>query len=217
MSSGDLAQLELELRKLHGVVLVSFGERDEATVIELLVEGDAAIEAVSSQARRLAESQIDGAVTVVVRNPERPAPGRRGSRHRVQLLAVAPLGGERLEVHLAYRNKRVTSSCRAGDRVAVAGAVLDGLGKLGLGVPFEATAVHLLTGELGDGALVQLRHESLDGTRRGLAGGHREEEAIARAVLNGLNRYLEGGAGPHDGHGDTAVLLEGDGALPAAG
>jgi hypothetical protein len=197
VSHPDLAQLELELRQLRGVLLVAFSERGHETVVELTVEEGMASDHLRAEADRLAESEIERSVVVeVIEATTWAEEVHTGSRLRVQLVAVAPQGGDDvLEVHLAYRGRRAVSSCRIGDRVAVAEAVLEGLGKLGLPVPFEPAAVHLLAGDLGNGALVLLRHQRLGALRRGMAGGRRVEEAIARAVLNGLNRYLEDGSG----------------------
>jgi hypothetical protein len=195
----NLDRLELELRRLGGVLLVAFADREHATVIEMTVEPGTARDGLLAEASRLAESEIERPVVVeiVESHPVAVAEPTR-SRRRVQLLAVAPSrADDGLEVHLAHSGKRVVVGCDADDRVAVAEAVLNGLGELGLPVPFEPASVHLLTVELGNGALVILRDRRLGGTRRGLAGGYRIEEAIARAVLNGLNRYLQGGGADH--------------------
>lgn len=192
MNNSDLDHVELELRQLDGVVLVAFSEREHTTVVHVSVEPGTRREWLQAEADRLAEARIDRAVVVEITEDGQPAvEAAVGSCRRVRLQAVvtSPLDG-RIEVHLSHRGRSSVSGCANGDRMAIVQAVVDGLGELGLPVPFEAAAVHLLAGDLGSGALVVLRHRRHDTIRRGLATGHRLEEAIARAVLNALNRYL---------------------------
>lgn len=191
MSAPERDQLELELRQIPGVVVVGFADGLER--IELGLADGADPEAVRAEAARIVRGHVDGDVRIEVLD-RRPAPGAEpaGSRMRVQLIAVTPEGsGDRLQVHLAHRGRRVAVACRAGDRVGAAHAVIEGLRELGLPVPYEPAAVHILSEDLGDGTLVVLRHRHLGGVRRGVAAGARVEESVARAVLNGLNRHLQ--------------------------
>ena len=194
MSGVGHDQLELELRQLPGVLMVGFSRRDDAVVIELGIDEDADLHPVRTEAVRLAATAVEAPVVVEIVRPSGPddPDGHPASRMRVQLLGVtAAAGGQRVEIHLAHRGRRVSVAARPGDSVGVAGAVLDGLGELGLPVPFEPAAVHLLPDDLGGGVMVLLRHRRVDAVRRGTAGGRWLEEAVARAVLNGLNRYLQ--------------------------
>lgn len=183
--------LELELRRLEGVSFVSFGERQGATFVELSVAGPTDTNALRAAALRLALGYLEGPIVIDVVDPP-PTSSSRRPELRVQLAVRGPAEGEEsVEVHLAYRDRAVATDGIVGDQSSIVDAVLTGLHELGLPVPFETSVISDLSAELGDGTLVVLRDEATGDVRRGLATGRSPEEATARAVLNGLNRYLE--------------------------
>ena len=195
MTRAQLDALEVELRQLDDVVLVGF--RDEGGMLGVLVElgpaGDP--EATRADAARIA-GQFGDEVHIQVHGGRTRTPGPVPSAARVQLLGVtATPGGRTVEVHLAHGTRRVVVTAAPGDRIGVAAAVVAGLGELGLPVPYEPSAVHLLPDELGGGILALLRHTHLGVLRRGLSGGRWLEEAVARAVLDALNRTLSADLG----------------------
>ena len=198
----DLDELEAELRQLAGVLLVGFAQYDDELGVLVAVDADTDADAVRADVARIS-GRVDGAVRVEVhggRHRGAPATGRTPavipSGARVQLLGVtATPGGERVEVHLSHGLRRVVVDAAPGDALGVAAAVVGGLGELGLPVPYEASAVHLLPDELGGGIIALLRHTHLGVIRRGLSGGRWLEEAVARAVLDALNRTLAADAG----------------------
>jgi hypothetical protein len=172
-------------------MFVAFSEQQGATLVELGVAPPVDVDALRVEALRVALSYLEGPVVIdVVETQDRLVVARADLR--VQLLLTLPVPGERrVEIHLAHQARRTTADAVTGDRLSVATAVIEGLGRLGLPVPFETVAAHALPPDLGSGALVVLRDRVTGQTRRGIAGGRSLEDSTARAVLNGLNRYLQ--------------------------
>jgi hypothetical protein len=111
---------------------------------------------------------------------------------RVRLVLAAPrLGRTEVEVHLSFRDRRVTVVAPADDRVAGASAVVTALRELVPSLPYEAVMAHGLPSEMGAGTLVVLENPTTREVRRGVSGGASVAESTARAVLNALNRYLQ--------------------------
>lgn len=182
-----LDRLELELRQLGGVSLVSFAERGGSLQVELVAEQLDDAERLRASAERVAARHIHGHVVVaVVTTPaEGPLEGR------VRLTVSGTRTGGDVEVHLAFRDRRVAVRAPGDDRLAVAQAVVSGLQELAPPMPFEPVVVHALPAELGSGTLVLLEDPVSGDTRRGVSGGASPAESTARAVLNALNRYLQ--------------------------
>ncbi|HLH47540.1 MAG TPA: hypothetical protein VKV25_10290 [Acidimicrobiales bacterium] len=183
-------QLELELRQLEGVSFVAFAERPETTCVEIGVEPGYDSDRLREQATRLALGVLDGEVTVEVVAVGGREPTARDER--VQLVAVVPVP-ERpgVLVHLAHRGQRVAVEAAGVGRLAVAEAVVGGLGQLGFAVPYRPTAAHGLSDELGSGTLVVLEDPATGQVRRGIAAGRSTADATARSVLAALNRFLQ--------------------------
>jgi hypothetical protein len=182
-------RLELELRQLGGVGFVAFAERSGAVHVELGVEPGADPALIRAEATRLTLGALDGEVVVelVVDGGGPSAPGRP----RVRLLAVVELPDRPVaRLHLGYAERQVTVETSSTDRLAVARAVVAGLGELGFAVPYEPAAAHGLAEELGSGTLVILREPRTGEIRRGLAGGRGAADSTARSVLSALNRFL---------------------------
>jgi hypothetical protein len=186
-----LDALELELRQLSGVTFVAFGERGAGLVVGLGVERSADVAELRVEALRLSNSHLDGPVAIDLLDAAVPTGGLR-SDQRVRLLStVARAADDGVDVHLAFRERSVVVTAAATDRLEVANAVIRGLRQLGLPVPFEAVGAHGLADEIGSGTLVVLREPRTAMARRGLATGRTVAESTARAVLDGLNRFLQ--------------------------
>jgi hypothetical protein len=179
--------LELELRQLGGVSLVSFAERGGSLQVELVAEQFDDADRLKASAERVAARHVRGHVVVgVVQAPaEGPLEGR------VRLTVSSRRVDRDVEIHLAFRERRVTVIAPGDDRFAVAIAVVAGLRELAPPVPFEPIVVHGLPAELGSGTLVVLEDPVSGETRRGVSGGASPAESTARSVLNALNRYLQ--------------------------
>lgn len=181
-------QLELEVRQLGGVSFVGFGVRDDALLVEVAADPGAEHSELRSDVQRLAASLFDAPVVVELLGSP-PAPPRA---ERVRLQVTLSAGGAgTVEIHLAYGHRRTVVEVDHDDLVAVARAVVGGLGILGLPTPFGVTAVHAVPPDLGSGIVVLLEDARTGEPRRGLAGGRTTAEATAKAVLNGLNRFLQ--------------------------
>jgi hypothetical protein len=183
--------LELELRQLAGVRLVSIAGGRGPTLVEIAADPAADVEELRDEARSLVLGHIDGGdVSVQIVGTDPPSVPSRSDR-RVRLLLTVPLAGEPfVAVHLAHRDRRAMVEAPVDDRLAVATAVIEGLRALGLAVRHEAASAHGLPDELGAGTLVVLRDPRTGLARRGLATGRDTADATARAVLNSLNRLL---------------------------
>ena len=178
-AAAALDLLELELRQLPGVCLVTFEERDNTLVVQLGVEPGTDLAHVRERAGRATDSHLDRSaiVEVVGAEPER-------------LLATIELPDGEIEVHLALGERRTIGRRHQDDPAAAAvDATLDALGGMNLDVPFSLRWV----GRLGDGSdraiAVSLRATD-GGGRYGVATGDTTAEAAARATLAALNRFL---------------------------
>ena len=183
--------LELELRQLGGVSLVTFALRNGEMAIELAAEHPVDADHLLAEAQQLANGHFDLPVTIsVVTRPGDGTEDREDLRVRVVLTAPVPDRGA-VEVHLAHGERRVRTVASTADRLAVAEAVVGALGELGFVVPFVPVSAHGVASELGAGSLVLLRNAGTGELRRGLASGSSTAESTTRAVLDALNRHLE--------------------------
>lgn len=180
-------RLELELRLLPGVAMVGIEDAVDPVSVELVVVGPEAVDRVRSEATRLIDAVLDRPAVLEVVTDGMPAADAGGSRVRL----FATRAGDLVDLHLSHRDRRAAVSAAAGDGMGVAAAVLEGLSRLGLGVPYRAAAVGALPETLGAGMVVVLADRAGRSCRRGIAMGSSPEEAAARAVLNALNRYLQ--------------------------
>lgn len=188
-----LDRLELEVRQLSGVSFVGVAHRDGGLLVEVAAAAGADLAALRVEVQRLATALLEGPVAVEVLG--RTDEARPEARVRLQVsLPVA--GTSTIELHLAYRQRRTSVQADTTDGLAVAGAVLAGLTALGLPTPWDTTTVHELPEAVGAGALVVVEHHRSGETRRGVARGRSPADAVARAVLNALNRFFEGSGAP---------------------
>ncbi len=203
--------LELKLRRLAGVTLVAFGDRQGTTVVELSVDANADRELIRTEATRIALASLSGPLLVELAGSlhaaadewpvgdasvESVVPGPAGSgvgsHVRVRLLAVVPDAEPgRVRIVLAHRGKQVAARATLGDLATVVTATLAALADLGLPAPFAVDGIVALGADAGGGTIVLLREPRSGQVRRGIAGGRLAEEAAARATLNALNRYLQ--------------------------
>jgi hypothetical protein len=187
--------IELELRQLPGVLLVTFSEEDGAGYVELVVAAGTDRDKVREETERALVNHLEGPAEVRVVEPPQPrkeptpAPPRGA---RVQLKLVLPSdGGAAIEVQLSRGAKRSSSRALAGDTAAVGRAVIEALRGFGAETPFDLVGFHALPSEWGAGVLAVLRDPTTGEYRRGVASGRAPADAAARAVLDALNRSLE--------------------------
>jgi hypothetical protein len=177
--------LELELRLIPGVRVVTFGERNDVYLVQVGVGEDADEHELRQRATAVAAAHLDQPHVVEVIGEW----GREGER--VRMLAVLVLPDLEVEVHLAKGGRRTIGRRRSGDEVSAAvGSVLDALEALGLDVPFKPGWSGPLPDPSGQAIAVSL--EATDGTsvRWGTAVGPSAAEAAVRATLDALNRHL---------------------------
>jgi hypothetical protein len=184
--------LELELRQLPGVCLVTFDERDDVLVVQLGVEPGADLPYVRDQAGRAADSHLDRPAVVEVVGHE-PGTATRDVTRRVRLLATITLPDGEIEVHLAIGDRRTIGRRSDADPSAAAvNATLDALGAMDLPVPFSLRWVGPLTDGSQGAYAVSLKASDGSGGRYGVASAEQPVEAAARATLSALNRFLGG-------------------------
>jgi hypothetical protein len=193
--------LESELRRLPGVRLVAFADRAGATVVEVGLEAGGDMALVRKEAERLARYHLARGVEVEifddVGHGEESDPELRTFAGRVRLArAEVGLESDHMDFDLSFQGHSSTASAPAGDLIGAADATLRGLRGLGFDVPYGAASVEEVHAEWGNGYLVVLEDPATGARRRGLASGAFPEESVARAVLNALNRYLQGRQDP---------------------
>lgn len=183
--------LELELRRLPGVVGVGFGAEASGTIVHLFAPGTGSREELRRRAAQLTQAHLDTAAQIEIddgRGPVEPA-----EMGRVRLLAVRLDTEEgEVEVHLSHEDRRTVGRGTAHSLKAAAAATIDALVKLGANVPFRVGEVVAIGQEGVQTVLVALDSMGGDGARHGAADGSRLEEAAARATLHALNRWLSG-------------------------
>lgn len=183
--------LELELRRLPGVVGVGFGAEASGTVVHLFAPGSGSREELRRRAAQLAQAHLDAGAQVEIddgRGPVEPA-----EAGRVRLLAVRLDADEgEVEVHLSHEDRRTVGRGAARSLKSAAEATVDALIKLGATIPFRVGEVVAIGQEGVQTVLVALDPTDGDGIRHGAADGARLEEAAARATLHALNRWLSG-------------------------
>lgn len=186
--------LELELRQLPGVVMVSFSEDDvTGAYVELVVAPGTDHAKVREEAARCVTSHMERSAEVRVCSPppEEPARAKPVGTGRVRLSLLLPSdGGASIEVRLTRGHQEAASKALAGDTEAIGKAVIEALRGLGAKAPFEMVGIHALPSAWGSGLLAVLRDTSTGELRRGVASGLAPADAAARAVLDALNRSI---------------------------
>lgn len=189
--SEELDALELELRRLPGVVGVGFSGAETAVTVHLFAPGNGARDELRRRASQLAQMHLDGAI-VEIDDGNGPVEPGEGSRVRLIAVRVDQAEGE-VEVHLSHGERRTVGRGPSQALRSSAEATFDALVQLGAHLPFTIGEVLAIGQEGVQTVLVALqpKHPS-GGTRHGAADGARLEEAAARATLHALNRWLSG-------------------------
>jgi hypothetical protein len=193
-----LAELELQLRMLPGVLNVGFGAPEltgHVTVSVVAVHPDPGLDVEATRiARGFGGTTL---VEVVDLTPaERSRPARIGtvlnSDERVALVTstLDELGHAR--VVLSWKGSSATGSGTAGALIGPAMATLQALDQLGVGI--EASLASVSSGQGIDNPPVRviLRSTQSDAEFVGVARGVTEPESAARATLAAFNRYVGG-------------------------
>jgi len=189
-------ELELEMRQLPGVEYVSFNCDTSPVVIEIGTDGSVDPDRVGRDVARLSRAYMDADVRVRVLDEADPAKESLVLEPslRVQLRTIITVAGgdeECTELHLAHQGGWAVVGSGRTDGPEVAEATLAALRHLGFSIPFLVESVNELSADLGSGVLVILADPLGGQRRRGVADGRSLGEAVTRAVLDALNRYLQ--------------------------
>jgi len=202
MTSG-LAEMELELRLLPGVVNVGLGPLDPSghvavTVVAFEPEPDLEI-----TATRLARGFQTAATIEVIdlSPPGRPGPTagtRFVSDERVALVVSSVDEAGQAAVELSWMGARATGAGAGGVLIGPARATLGAL--RGLGIEIDAVLASVSTGRgvANSPVRVILRSEQSGDEFVGIAQGTSLPESAARATLAGFNRYAGGRSAPRN-------------------
>lgn len=189
--------LELELRRLPGVVGVGFSDRDGMTVVHLLAPDADRVDEIRRRAGQLGKRHVEGAVSIEIDDGNGPVANVAEPRARLLTVRRDHESGE-TEVHLAFGSSRTVGRGPSDALKGAAEATVEGLTKLGADIPYRIGEV-VAIGQAGvQTVLVEVTplRPGLD-VRHGAADGPSIEEAAARATLHALNRWLAGPAGLH--------------------
>ncbi len=199
-----LAELELELRLLPGVLNVGFGPEEQGghvaiSVVALGPEQD--LELVATRVAR-AFRQSATIEIVDVSPPEQPAPKLSSlpatvSDERVSLVEsrIDETTGEATVV-LSWMGNSANGRSASGTLVGPAVATLQALAGLGIALDARLASVSSGQGMVNPPVRVVLRSERGDAEFIGVARSKSEAESAARATLAAFNRYV-GGLGTH--------------------
>lgn len=188
-------QLELELRRLPGIVGIGFSEEDGMVIVHVLARlPEGGMLALRRQIISRARGFVDRPLVVDVQPVD--AEAAAAERGRVKLVAVRVESfTKEMEVHLAHRGVQTIGRSSAGSPTNAVDATLRALTDLGAEVPFRVEAASAPVDDESHQAVIVILEPEDDtpGTRYGVARGETVEEAAARATLHALNRYLSRG------------------------
>lgn len=180
--TASLDLLELELRRLEGVVFVGFVERADALVIQVLASPSAAKGPIRDRALELATTHVDRAVVVDVVGEQRGM--------RVRIVAVETDDGEKVEVRLGHNGKTASGHGDGSSPLGVAAATVAALVDLGAEVPYEIQQAAVFDHDDREGVMVVLARAGSTGSLYGAAAAESMAQAAVRATLHALNRHL---------------------------
>ncbi len=215
----SIDDLELELRKLPGVIAAGFEEHEEMLYVQLHVSRRAAVDEhpVPVAASRISARHADRPIAVEIvrwrdashRVLEPPAAAGApvdltgdeadeladaGDGSRARLLAVLAFpDSDELEVHLVHGGRRTIGRSTASEGLAgAAGATIDALRSLGAPVDARVAWARALEHDDDDRVVVAVAvaAQGSEQTDYGLAAGASPIDAAARATLDALNRRL---------------------------
>jgi hypothetical protein len=184
--------LELELRRLPGVVGIGYSDEGDTVVLHVLAEVPTSGPAeLRRQVSQRARAHVDKPLVIEL---EDMGGGRASTQRpvRVRLEGVRVDGfSQELDVHLGLGARRVVGRGPAGSPADAAAATLDALAELGATLPFRIDAATAALRHSPDHAVVVvLEPDSRSPKLYGVARAPSMEEAAARATLHALNRYL---------------------------
>lgn len=183
--------LELELRRLPGVVGIGYSDEGDTVVLHVLADMPAAGPAeLRRQVSQRARAHLDKPLVIEMEDTGADPAARRPVRVRLEGVRVDEFAGE-LDVHLGLGMRRVIGRGRAGSPADAAAATLDALAELGADLPFRIDAATAALRHSPDHAVVVvLEPDARSPKLYGVARASSMEEAAARATLHALNRYL---------------------------
>ena len=183
--------LELELRRLPGVVGVGYSDEGDTVVLHVLADvPDAGPSELRRQVSQRARAHLDKPLVIELEDLDDQPATRRPVRVRLEGVRVDGFSLE-LDVHLGLGARRVIGRGRAGSPADAAAATLDALAELGAALPFRIDAATAALRHSPDHAVVVvLEPDARSPKLYGVARAPSMEEAAARATLHALNRYL---------------------------
>jgi hypothetical protein len=186
-----LDTLELELRRLPGVMGIGYSDEGDTVVLHVLAEVPSTGPAeLRRQVSQRARAHLDKPLVIELEDVAGRGPVRRPARVRLEGVRVDGLSGD-LDVHVGLGARRVVGRGRAGSPADAAAATLDALAELGAELPFRIDAATAALRHSPDHAVVVvLEPDSRSPKLYGVARASTMEEAAARATLHALNRYL---------------------------
>jgi hypothetical protein len=191
-----LDHLELELRRLPGVVGVGFSDEDGVLVVHVLAAVPEGLAALRRQIVQRTRVFVDRTLVIDLQEVRTRAP-EGAERGRVKLVAVRVESfSQEMEVHLAHQGIHSVGRGSAGSPTEAVDATLQALTELGAELSFKVEAAAAPVEDESQQAVIVILEPEDDarGTRYGVAKGETIEEAAARATLHALNRYLSRGA-----------------------
>lgn len=190
-----LDDLELELRRLPGVVGVGFSQEDGVVIVHVQALVPEGLAALRRQIVQRARAFVDRTLVIDLQEVRRSE--KDSERGRVKLAGVRVQEfTQEMEVHLVHRGVHTVGRGTAGSAEEAVDATLQALLDLGADLPFHKVeaASAPVNGDDYQAVIVILEPEDANrGTRYGVAKGDTMEEAAARATLHALNRYLSRG------------------------
>lgn len=185
--------LELELRRLPGVVGVGYSDEGDTVVLHVLADiPQAGPGELRRQVSQRARAHLDRPLVIELEDMAAPAGPlvRYPARVRLEGVRVEKFSQE-LDVHLALGNRRAVGRGEAGSPAEAAAATLEALATLGAELPFRIDAATASLRHSPDHAVVVvLEPDERAPKLYGVARASTMEEAAARATLHALNRYL---------------------------
>jgi hypothetical protein len=198
MSNG-LAELELELRLLPGVVNVGFGPVEPAGHVAVSVvafDPEPDLEVVATRVARTYRSSASVEILdLSPPQPAAPAPASAvlNSDERVALVDSTLDGSTgHAVVVLSWMGSSASGTGTAGALIGPAMATLEALDGLGITMTARLSSVSSGQGVPNPPVRVILRSEHDDSEFVGVARGATEPESAARATLAAFNRYVGG-------------------------
>lgn len=189
-----LDKLELELRRLPGVVGIGFTEEEGGLVVHVLAEMPQGVAALRRQIVQRSRAYVDR--TLIIDLQELRAAEPPAERGRVKLVSVrVEAFTQEMEVHLAHRGVHTVGRAAAGSPLEAVDATLQALSDLGAELSFKVEAAAAPVDDESQQAVIVILEPDggQNGTRYGVAKGETIEEAAVRATLHALNRYLSRG------------------------